>query len=111
MTISSKKFICSAAWLFLLLSWIASSASFNEPQYAFFQDQFKTHMNFFLSNASITKFGLPLTALKVGDRARYAYSNPTEWGYALQAFIAGAERDIITDAHAATKLNTSLQTI
>ncbi|MBI2576910.1 right-handed parallel beta-helix repeat-containing protein [Candidatus Woesearchaeota archaeon] len=110
-TISSKKFLFSAAWLFLLISGIVSSASFDESQYGFFQDLFKTHMNFFLSNASITKFGLPLTALKVGDRARYAYSNPTEWGYALQSFIAGAERNVISDAQAAAKLNISLQTI
>ncbi|MFH0837194.1 MAG: right-handed parallel beta-helix repeat-containing protein [Candidatus Aenigmatarchaeota archaeon] len=80
-------------------------------QYLLLNNSFKTHMNYFLSSDAITSYGLPLTAYKVGDRARYGYSNPTEWGYTLQAWVAAAEKGIITKDSAMTRINNALNTM
>ena len=61
-------------------------------QYDVLDEKFRVHMNYFLSPEVISAGGLPLTAYKVGDRARFGYSNPTEWGYFIQAWIAAAGR-------------------
>ncbi|MBI3291849.1 MAG: hypothetical protein HYZ73_03435 [Elusimicrobia bacterium] len=55
--------------------------------------------------------GLPLTALKVLDRARFGYSNPTEWGYALEAWAIAAERGLISADQARDKMTTALMTM
>jgi len=83
-----------------------------EPQeYAVLDEMFRTHMKYFLSPEVITVFGFPMTAYKVGNRARFGYSNPTEWGYAWQAWIAAAERGIIPKADVASRLKQALTTL
>lgn len=74
-------------------------------------EMFRCHLNYFLSPEVITDFGFPLTAYKVGNRARFGYSNPTEWGYAWQAWIAAAERGIITKSELVNKLGKALSTL
>ena len=83
----------------------------NAEEYAMLDEMFRVHINYFLSPEAITTFGLPLTAYKVGNRARYNWSNPTEWGYALQAWIAAAERGNIAHDDAVNKLCTALTTM
>jgi len=83
----------------------------NAEEYAMLDEMFRVHLNYFLSPEVITIFGLPLTAYKVGNRARYGYSNPTEWGYSLQAWIAAAEREVIPRAEAVGKLSMALTTM
>lgn len=80
-------------------------------QYATLDELFQVHINYFLNPLVITSSGLPVTAYKVGDRARFGYSNPAEWGYALQAWIAAAERGIISQSDAVRKISTSLTTM
>lgn len=80
-------------------------------QYATLDEMFQTHLNYYLDPAAITSSGLPLTAFRVGDRARFGYSNPTEWGYALQAWITAAERGIITQSEAVGRMETALATM
>ncbi|MFC2091906.1 hypothetical protein ACFLTD_03950, partial [Elusimicrobiota bacterium] len=70
-----------------------------------------TSINYYLTAEAIHASGLPLTALKIGDRARYGYSNPTEWGYAIQAWIVAAERGIITDTDARSRIDNALNTM
>lgn len=90
----------------------ASKPRYLEPQqYAVLDEMFRVHLNYFLSSAVITSFGFPMTAYKVGNRARFGYSNPTEWGYVWQAWIAAAERDLITKEEAASKLKGALSTL
>ncbi len=62
-----------------------------------------------LTSSPITSCGLPVTAYKIGIRARFGYSNSTEWGYYLQAIIAAQERGLITDATG--RINITLNTI
>ena len=80
-------------------------------QYSILNEMFQVHTEYFLDSSAITSSGLPLTAYKVGDRARFGYSNPTEWGYALQAWIAAAERGIISQNEAVAKIGTALATM
>jgi len=82
-----------------------------EQQHALLEEMLNTHLNYFLSSDAITKSGLPLGGYKEGDRGRYNYSNPTEWGYALQAWVVAAERGVIQEAAAVTKIETALNTI
>jgi hypothetical protein len=70
-----------------------------------------TTLKYFLSPRVVPISGLPLTALKVTDRARFGYSNPTEWGYTLQAWIIAAERGLITPNMANYKIKNMLKTI
>jgi hypothetical protein len=75
------------------------------------EEMFAVHMNYFLSPEIIAEFALPMTAYKVGNRARFGYSNPTEWGYAFQAWIAASEREIISTTEAVAKLRQGLATL
>ncbi|MBK9052050.1 MAG: hypothetical protein IPL78_14410 [Chloroflexi bacterium] len=72
-------------------------------QYSILNEMLEVYQPF-LNPMVITSTGLPLTAYKVGDRARFGYSNPTEWGYALQAWIAAAERGIISESEAVNRI-------
>lgn len=83
----------------------------NPEEYALLEEMFRVHMNYFLSPEVITGFGFPMTAYKVGNRARFGYSNPTEWGYAWQAWIAAAERGLISKEEIASKLKRALTTL
>lgn len=80
-------------------------------EYEVLDEMFRCHLNYFLSPEIITDFGFPMTAYKVGNRARFGYSNPTEWGYAWQAWIAAAERRVITKSTLVNKLKKSLSTL
>lgn len=77
-------------------------------EYALLEEMFRVHMNYFLSPEVITGFGFPMTAYKAGNRARFGYSNPTEWGYAWQAWIAAAERGLLSKEETASKLKRAL---
>jgi len=79
--------------------------------YNLLNSTFNVHMNYFLSTNAVTSYGIPLTAYKPGARARFGYSNPTEWGYLLEAYIAASERGIISSSIAAQKINVSLNTM
>ncbi len=72
---------------------------------------FRVHMNYFLSPQVITKLGLPLSAYQPGWRARYGYSGPADWGYALQAWIAAAERHTMNAYQASLQIQLALRTI
>ena len=66
--------------VFLLFPFLCVSQAYLAPEeYALLTELFATHLNYFLSAEVITVSGLPLTAYKVGNRARYDWSNPTEW--------------------------------
>lgn len=75
------------------------------------EDVLDVSLNHFLSTQTISISGLPLTAHKVTDRQRYGYSNLTEWGYALQAWIAASERGIIKKRDAARRIRKALRTM
>ena len=100
------------AVLFILgILLISSVLAVTSEQYNLMDEMFDTHINYFLNSNVVTSYGLPSTAFKVGDRGRYGYSNPTEWGYLLQAYIAASERGIITQNSAMNKINKSLSTM
>jgi len=88
-----------------------SASSVNQTNETLFEEMFRVHMNYFLSNFTINNNGLPATAYKANDRSKYTWSNPTEWGYLLQAYIAASERGLITQSQAITNINKSLNTI
>ena len=74
----------------------AQALRYLEPaQFGILEQLFEIHMNYFLSGEVVPRSGIPCTAYKVGNRARFGYSNPTEWGYAMQAWIAAAERGLV----------------
>ena len=98
--------------VFLLFPFRCVSQAYLAPEeYALLTDLFATHLNYFLSPEVITSSGLPLTAYKVGNRARYNWSNPTEWGYAMQAWIAAAERGRISEEAAVNRITLMLDTM
>jgi|GEM_PF-3492845 len=97
--------------LSLIFSGASYSATLTPAQYTTLNGILNTHLNYFLSTAAVTSYGLPLSAYKVGDRARFGYSNPTEWGYLLQAYIAAAERGKISKSEAASRITTTLNTV
>lgn len=70
-----------------------------------------TTLNYWLTNGVIHSSGLPLTAYKIGDRARYGYSNPTEWGYAIQGWVAAEQRGLISESTATNLIGTALSTM
>ena len=90
----------------------APGGTYLKPEeYAVLDEMFRVHMNYFLSPEVITTFGFPMTAYKVENRARFGYSNPTEWGYAWQAWIAAAERGIIPEGETVSRLKGALATL
>ncbi len=96
----------------ILISSGAYSASLSSAQYADLNGLLDIHLNYFLSSNAIKSNGLPLGAYKLGETgARYNYSNPAEWGYALQAYVAAAERGRITKADASSRIATALNTV
>ena len=80
-------------------------------QYALLDEMLKTHLNYFLSSDAITSSGFPLGAYREGNRGQYNYSNPTEWGYAILAWIVAADRGIITVSNASSRIEKSLDTM
>ncbi|HWP48404.1 MAG TPA: hypothetical protein VNM22_14665 [Candidatus Limnocylindrales bacterium] len=70
-----------------------------------------TTLNYFLSPRVIHQSGLPVSAWKVTDRARFGYTNPVEWGYTLQAWIVASEIGKISEAEAVTKIDRSMDTL
>ncbi|MCX7113277.1 MAG: hypothetical protein NTX45_24825 [Proteobacteria bacterium] len=97
--------------LSLIFSGASYSATLTPAQYTTLNGILNTHLNYFLSTVAVTSYGLPLSAYKVGDRARYGYSNPTEWGYLLQAYIAAAERGKISKSEAKNRIAITLNTV
>jgi hypothetical protein len=90
----------------------AEAGEFLQPAQAeLLNELFSTHANYFLSDEVIPRAGIPCTAYKVGDRARFGYSNPTEWGYALQAWIAAYERGLVTEARALERISQTVATV
>ena len=83
----------------------------NSAQHSLLDEISDTTLNYFLSTDAVTASGMPLSAYKEGDRARYGYSNPTEWGYTILAWIVAAERKRITYDQAGAKIQTALTTI
>lgn len=81
-----------------------SEGYLSDSEYDLLTELFETHLQYFFSNMVITSHGLPLTAYKPNDRARYGWSNPTEWGYYLQAMIAASERGIISQTEAVDRI-------
>jgi hypothetical protein len=82
-----------------------------EPVLLTMEKVLDTTLNYWLTNGVIHSSGLPLTAYKIGDRARYGYSNPTEWGYAIQGWVAAAQRGLISETTATNLLDTALSTM
>lgn len=80
-------------------------------EYDLLDELFRVHVAYFLSSEVVTHFGFPMTAYKVGNRARFGYSNPTEWGYTWQSWIAAAERNVITQGEALIKLKQALSVL
>ncbi len=79
-------------------------------QRAVLEDMYHSHSNYWLSKEVMADFGLPNGAYKYKHRARFGYSNPTEWGYAWQAWLGAAERHLITQAAAVNMIERGLQT-
>ena len=91
---------------------IPAKVFLNSTQLSQLRTYLSVHLNYFLSADAISATsGLPLGAFKEGDRGRFGYSNPTEWGYALQAWIAAAETAKITKTVANTRIDKALTTI
>lgn len=110
------KTISYCYFVFVLLTFVpfisqTFAATLSAQQYSELNSIMDTHFDYFLSTNAVTSYGLPLGAYKVGDRARFGYSNPAEWGYLLQAYIAAAERGKITKLAALSKITNSLTTI
>ncbi|MFA5125971.1 MAG: right-handed parallel beta-helix repeat-containing protein [archaeon] len=115
---NSAKKISNRCYLFfgilLLLSLFSSqafAATLNPSQYATLSDMVDTHLNYYLSPTAVTSYGLPLGEYKIGSRTAIPWSNPTEWGYLLQAYIVAAERGKITKADAVARITTTLNTV
>lgn len=91
---------------------IAKAGEYLQPDQAqLLREVFATQANYFLSDDVIPKAGIPCTAYKVGDRARFGYSNPTEWGYAMQAWIAASERGLLSAGTALERISEAVATI
>ncbi len=80
-------------------------------QYTLLDEMLKTHLNYFLSSDAMTSSGFPLGAYREGNRGQYNYSNPTEWGYAILAWIVAADRGIISVTNASSRIEKSLDTM
>lgn len=104
-------YILIIAFSISLLASSGFAATLSTQQYSDLNSIMNAHFNYFLSSNAVTSYGLPLTAYKINDRARFGYSNPTEWGYLLEAYIAAAERGKISRSAAVTKITTTLNTI
>ena len=105
-------FLCVFAGVNTSADFVITPQPFLNPsQYALLNELLNTHLTYFESNDAITVSGLPLGAYKEGQRGRYNYSNPTEWGYTLLAWIIAADRGRITQTVAAAKIENALNTI
>jgi len=80
-------------------------------QHELLEELLDTHLNYFLSDDAVASSGLPLGAFKEGHRGRYNYSNPTEWGYCILAWIIAAENGKISTEDAAARIENALDTI
>ncbi len=82
-----------------------------EPMKEVLNEVVNTTLNYWLNSNVIHTSGLPLTAYKSTDRARFGYSNPTEWGHALQAWLVAAQFGKISNAEAVTKIQNALNSM
>jgi hypothetical protein len=96
---------------FLAASCLAETAFLSEEQRALMDAQFRVHMNYFRSSDVVTSSGLPTSAYRHGARALYVSSGPAQWGYAIQAWIAAAERNIWSSNQATLQIRTALRTV
>jgi len=71
----------------------------------------ETTLNYFVSPRAIHRSGLPVSALKATDRARFGYSNPVEWGYTLQAWLVAAEVGKISEPEALARIDRAIETL
>ncbi|MCX5711982.1 MAG: hypothetical protein NTY47_02785, partial [Candidatus Omnitrophica bacterium] len=89
----------------------ASKPFLNSAQYSLLDEFLNIHLNYFLSSEVITSSGLPFGAYSELDPTKFGYSNPTEWGYALLAWIIAADTGKITKEDAVNRINVMLQTL
>lgn len=68
-------------------------------------------LNYFLSADVLHSSGLPPTAFNAKDFSDFAWTNPTEWGYFMQAYIIAAETGKISVAEANTRITRTLDAI
>lgn len=83
----------------------------NPEQHELLEEMLDTQLNYFLSSDVITKSGLPLGGYKEGDRGRFNYSNPTEWGYTFLCWIVAAERGRLSESEAVAMIEKALNTL
>ncbi len=74
-------------------------------------DLLDTTLGYFVASPAMTTSGLAATAFKVGDRARFGYSNPTEWGLTMQAWAIAAERGLLPVGVAGARIAATLATM
>jgi hypothetical protein len=72
---------------------------------------FAAHVRWAVDPRVTPAHGLPPTAWKVGDPDRFAYSNPTEWGYAMQFAVAATERGRLARTTAVERITATLRTM
>jgi photosystem II stability/assembly factor-like uncharacterized protein len=71
----------------------------------------RTHLQYFLDTRTVTKHGLPLAAYKADDRARYGFGTPSDFGYALEVWIAATERGALSMDQALARITVTLNTL
>ncbi len=90
---------------------IAAKAFLTASQRTLLQGILSAHLNYFISPDTVSPSGLPLGGYKESDPGRFGYSNPTEWGYAMLAWMMAVETGKITKADAAVRINKALATM
>lgn len=68
-------------------------------------------LNYFLDNNVIHQSGLPPTAHSASHPYQFQYTNPTEWGYLLQAYVIAAQTGKISASEANTRITKTINTI
>lgn len=89
---------------------VTARMSWAEAEVALLDATLKDHFNYFNDPDTIVH-GIPVGAVKKGDNSFVSYSNPTEWGYAMQSWAVMAETGVLQPEEVVGKLRETFQTL
>jgi hypothetical protein len=87
---------------------VASRVGLADAEMLLLDSILKAHRNFFLDPENMVH-GLPMNAIKPTDMGKFAWSNPTEWGFALTALATMGQLEWVSVPEAVAQIAIGLR--
>lgn len=89
---------------------VTTRVSWAQAEISLLDYALKEHFAYF-NDPEVVIHGLPVGAYKEGHPDEYPVSNPTEWGYCMQAWVLQVETGVMKAEEAVAKLNETFTTL